>query len=204
MSMMRRGLLLGLMLVLPAEAVLASREIHCASTRNGYQHCPAETRGRVELLRQTSRAPCIEGQTWGYDRRGVWVDRGCAAHFKVGRPDRSREAVAAVAAIAVVGAIIASNQNDHGASGPRVGSRPPDWAVGDFYGYDPRHRLELWIRVEGDGYIRGQRGRERVDGQFTRDHVWFDGQAWNITRLRDGFRLDAQGGRSSIDFRRDR
>src|SRR5467141_2118383 len=28
-------------------------------------------------------APCMEGSTWGYDRRGVWVDRGCNGEFLV-------------------------------------------------------------------------------------------------------------------------
>jgi hypothetical protein len=24
----------------------------------------------------------VQGQTWGTDRRGVWVDRGCRAEFR--------------------------------------------------------------------------------------------------------------------------
>ncbi len=39
----------------------------------------------VVLLEQTSEAACIEGRTWGFDGRGVWVDRGCAGDFAVTR-----------------------------------------------------------------------------------------------------------------------
>jgi hypothetical protein len=37
------------------------------------------------LVRQRSGSPCIEGRTWGRDRSGVWVDRGCRADFEVVR-----------------------------------------------------------------------------------------------------------------------
>jgi hypothetical protein len=37
----------------------------------------------VQLLRTLSDSACIEGRTWGWDRNGVWVDRGCRAEFSV-------------------------------------------------------------------------------------------------------------------------
>jgi Protein of unknown function (DUF3011) len=39
----------------------------------------------VRLVRQRSDTDCILGRTWGYDPRGIWVDRGCRADFEVGR-----------------------------------------------------------------------------------------------------------------------
>jgi len=27
----------------------------------------------------------VFGKSWGYDNRGIWVDRGCRAEFNVGR-----------------------------------------------------------------------------------------------------------------------
>lgn len=60
--------------------------IVCSGQESGYQFCQAETRYGVRLTRQISRARCIEGSSWGYDRRGIWVDRGCAAEFEVGDP----------------------------------------------------------------------------------------------------------------------
>ena len=59
--------------------------ITCSSNNGGRNFCGADTRGGVRLMRQRSGSPCIQGQTWGFDRRGVWVDRGCRADFALGR-----------------------------------------------------------------------------------------------------------------------
>jgi hypothetical protein len=37
----------------------------------------------VELLRQLSGTACVQGQSWGWDAEGVWVDGGCRALFRV-------------------------------------------------------------------------------------------------------------------------
>lgn len=37
----------------------------------------------VRLEQQNSGSPCIQGQTWGFDDDGIWVDRGCRAEFRV-------------------------------------------------------------------------------------------------------------------------
>jgi Protein of unknown function (DUF3011) len=39
----------------------------------------------VEVTNQRSGSPCVQGQTWGWDRRGIWVDRGCRADFRIRR-----------------------------------------------------------------------------------------------------------------------
>jgi len=57
--------------------------ITCASDDGRRVFCEADTRGRVRLIRQLSDSPCQEGSTWGYDDRGIWVDRGCRAEFEV-------------------------------------------------------------------------------------------------------------------------
>lgn len=57
----------------------------CDSGSGRTRHCAASTRGGVRLVRQVSRAPCIEGQTWGWDRGGVWVSQGCRGEFVAGR-----------------------------------------------------------------------------------------------------------------------
>ena len=44
------------------------------------------------MIRQRSQAPCIEGQTWGAGKRGIWVDRGCRADFSVTGDWKSRSA----------------------------------------------------------------------------------------------------------------
>ena len=61
----------------------AQRTVSCASQNNSRQYCPADTRGGVTLVRQVSQSPCIPNQTWGVDDRGIWVDRGCRAEFRI-------------------------------------------------------------------------------------------------------------------------
>ncbi|HVR43238.1 MAG TPA: DUF3011 domain-containing protein [Thermoanaerobaculia bacterium] len=55
----------------------------CESILGRRNHCPADTRFGVELVRQLSDAACVRNRTWGEDRDGVWVDQGCRAEFAV-------------------------------------------------------------------------------------------------------------------------
>jgi Protein of unknown function (DUF3011) len=57
--------------------------IYCASDDGKRRYCGADTRGGVQLVRQRSGSPCDRGRTWGYDRNGIWVDRGCRAEFSI-------------------------------------------------------------------------------------------------------------------------
>lgn len=58
--------------------------ITCSSNDGKRNYCNVDTRGGVRLSRQISGSPCNQGQTWGWDNRGIWVDRGCRAEFIVG------------------------------------------------------------------------------------------------------------------------
>lgn len=69
----------------------SAQTISCSSDDGHRHYCPADTRGGVRLEKQRSDSPCRQGYSWGYDRGGVWVDRGCRADFAVdsyrsGRP----------------------------------------------------------------------------------------------------------------------
>ncbi len=55
--------------------------LRCESNDNRYQHCDADTRGGVRLGRRLSDAQCVQGRTWGYDNRGIWVSGGCRGEF---------------------------------------------------------------------------------------------------------------------------
>jgi len=59
--------------------------IRCESNDRRTRHCAINTRGGVQLERQLSKANCIQGSTWGYDSRGVWVSNGCRGDFIAGR-----------------------------------------------------------------------------------------------------------------------
>jgi len=58
--------------------------VRCESKNGRPRLCPVDTRGGVRLVRQLSRTPCTEGHSWGRDRDGIWVERGCRADFEVG------------------------------------------------------------------------------------------------------------------------
>jgi Protein of unknown function (DUF3011) len=58
-------------------------QMTCASDDMRRHFCPVNTSRGVRLVNQRSQSPCVQGQTWGYDKRGVWVDRGCRADFFV-------------------------------------------------------------------------------------------------------------------------
>jgi len=61
-----------------------AQRFRCESNDGRTNQCRVDTRGGVVLVRQLSRGACIEGRTWGWDRRGVWVAEGCRAEFEVG------------------------------------------------------------------------------------------------------------------------
>lgn len=56
--------------------------IPCGSSDGAPRHCAADLRGlRFLDFQQQSRADCRRGDTFGFDARGIWVSRGCRAHF---------------------------------------------------------------------------------------------------------------------------
>src|SRR5437879_12022312 len=66
--------------------------IPCSSDDGEKRYCTADTRYGARLVRQRSQAPCKEGESWGYDEEGIWVDKGCGGEFTLGRSeDRSEE-----------------------------------------------------------------------------------------------------------------
>lgn len=70
-----------------ATAPALADTITCESTDGRERYCSANTRGGVVLSTQLSRSGCYQGETWGYDRRGIWVNSGCRAVFSTGGYD---------------------------------------------------------------------------------------------------------------------
>jgi hypothetical protein len=55
--------------------------VTCTSD-GGYRACAWNRRmGRPYIIEQMSRAPCVEGRSWGFADGNIWVDRGCRARF---------------------------------------------------------------------------------------------------------------------------
>jgi hypothetical protein len=57
--------------------------ITCSSTNGRRATCGANTSRGVTLLRELGGSRCEEGFSWGYNRREIWVDRGCRAEFSL-------------------------------------------------------------------------------------------------------------------------
>ena len=54
-----------------------SQLISCSSEGGEKHYCEADTRYGARLVRQRSETPCKEGESWGYDEDGIWVDKVC-------------------------------------------------------------------------------------------------------------------------------
>ncbi len=67
--------------LLCASLLWAQDGVRCSSDDGRRHYCDLDTSRGVRMTRQISGSACIEGTTWGFDRRGVWVDRGCRAEF---------------------------------------------------------------------------------------------------------------------------
>jgi hypothetical protein len=57
--------------------------VTCSSNDMRRNWCDIGRSRDVRLSRQISGSACIQGSTWGTDRRGLWVDKGCRAEFRV-------------------------------------------------------------------------------------------------------------------------
>jgi len=57
--------------------------LRCESDKNRHRRCNVQVGRGVDLVRQLSDTRCVRGQNWGWDRSGIWVDRGCRAEFRV-------------------------------------------------------------------------------------------------------------------------
>lgn len=61
-----------------------SDHVTCESRDNRYEYCRANLRhAEVDIERQISRTTCRQGQNWGWNAGGIWVNDGCAAVFSV-------------------------------------------------------------------------------------------------------------------------
>jgi hypothetical protein len=77
-------------LVVPAFASAQQRTVLCESNDGNRKYCGEFRPEQVGMQRQVSGSPCISGETWGVDGRGLWVDRGCRAEFLISeRPQQT-------------------------------------------------------------------------------------------------------------------
>ena len=221
---MRPTTLHGLLLML-AGAVLtpgmvsAGQTVHCKSRDYGYEYCRVRTERHVQLVKQLSKTRCRRGENWGYDRHGIWVDRGCDAEFVVGdsgddrydwdHRDHDRDhrdkhhddkdaAVAAGAAIAGI-ALIAALSSDADHRKDDIAS----WAVGTFNGYDADENIDLQITVLPGGSVNGYADKHRFNGSLHGSRLETGRHSFTIERSGNGFlATDERNSRHRVMFRR--
>ncbi len=67
-----------------ATSLAAQQVINCSSDDGHRHYCQVDTHhADVHMVKQRSDARCQEGYSWGHDRHGIWVDRGCRADFEI-------------------------------------------------------------------------------------------------------------------------
>jgi len=60
-----------------------AQQLYCGSDDNRQRRCNVTIRRDARLVRQASKAACIEGRSWGWDPNGIWVSNGCRGDFQV-------------------------------------------------------------------------------------------------------------------------
>jgi hypothetical protein len=169
----------------------------CESTGYRYRYCNADTRDSVRLLREVSTGNlCRQGSGWGYDRGGIWVDRGCRGEFRYGRDNRGRDDAALAAGILgaiAIGAAIGSTQDAPPPPPPRIYASPPPpvpssavappaWSIGSYQAYDPESGDIVQLVVAGGGivYLRNEVGTVVNQGNLRDGIVYWrdDKRSW--------------------------
>lgn len=161
----------------------AEREIRCESHGLGYRYCRADTDGRAELVDRHSLFSCREGRSWGHDSRGVWVDKGCSATFRVGRRGSSHSDRAALGAVVGLAALAAIAANRSKAETTEV----EGWAVGSFAGDDAREGVRVSLRILPGGEVNGRAGDHDITGHLQGARLEAGRQVFRIERQGSGF-----------------
>ncbi len=200
-----------------SSTVAADYTVRCGSVGGHHNTCRLSQPGYVTLARKISGASCDQGRSWDYDRREIWVDRGCEADFRVDTYDDSssgtRDAakvVGAVAAIAILGALAANKDNvddaryrDDNYYGPRHTSYVPGWMVGTFRGYNPQYGVDVEMRIDSDGRMTARTGGQTLRGWVNDRELHVGGAVFSIDQTREGFITAQRGERfNEVRYRR--
>jgi hypothetical protein len=181
--------------------VKAEERIRCDSPGFGYRHCRINTDNRVELVRTYSMFACREGQSWGFDHRGVWVDRGCSAEFKVGNRGGGDDTGKVVAGVALVGlvALLAANANKNKQESQEVAS----WAIGTFSGFDSSESLDVQVTILPGGQVTGRAGNNDFTGSFKGNKLQAGRHTFQVEQSGNGFEAtDDSDSKHRVMFKR--
>lgn len=215
-----------------APVALGDYTIRCESTNHNYKTCPIRTSGYVRVERQLSKHKdnkCQRGRNWDFNKREIWVDGNCKAEFLVeesynyknnNRGSSSSKdagkAVAAIAGIAILGAILSSqdknskdynNYNTKYDSDNYYGSRHtsyvPGWASGKFRGYNNEYSAEVAMKINSDGRMNGTAGGGNIHGYFNDGKLHIGNITFDVTRTPQGFETRQHGDyRNTVRYHR--
>lgn len=167
--------------LLPVPVHAAGREVLCESKHGNHAYCSTGRHGPVHVKEAFGRPPCIEGQTWGTDSGGIWVDQGCYARFWVedgssSGSDRHQERAAAGAAIGAIAiaAILGAASNRDSAPAQAAQSAAPN-LVGRFHTFDPQARADTMMDIDPGGRVYYYQLGQRYAGRLQGDRIYFDG-----------------------------
>ena len=198
----------------------ADQKVRCESKNHQFRMCKVDTHGYVRLVHERSRTACIQGRTWDYDRRGIWVDDNCKADFVVearhhtdGHKDHSGTgAVAAVAAVALIAAAVsASSDNKHedryhddGYNHGGHSSYIPNWMIGKFKGYNMKFGTEVRLNINEEGRVRANVDGANLHGYVNDDRLYIGDAEFYLERAGEGFNTVQMGDRSNkVHYSRD-
>jgi hypothetical protein len=98
--------------VVVAQGRPGANRITCESRNYQQQYCPTGQQiSNAWVIEQRSGAPCIQGQTWGYQNNDIWVTQGCAADFGVQGYGGPPVAVAPLPMMPAAGSIICESRD---------------------------------------------------------------------------------------------
>lgn len=214
--MASRAIVTGIALCLTT-AVYADYTLRCGRVGGHHNTCRLSQPGYVTLERRISGASCDQGRSWDYDRREIWVDRGCEADFRVethgesssGNRDAAKVA-GAVAAVAILGALVANKDHvddgryrDQNYYGSRHTSYVPGWMVGTFRGYNSQFGADVEMRIDSDGRMTAQTRGETLRGWINGGELHVGGAVFSIDQTREGFVTAQRGDRfNEVRYRR--
>ena len=140
--------------------------VRCESQDGRFSRCPVPWRD-AQLVRQESRGACIRGESWGMDRGGLWVDRGCRGVFAAARGGWG-------------------DRDDYGRHANADGNRHHDRRGG----WQPGRGWDRQIRLQCDSNKKryqmcqvdvGRRGRVILEQQVS-DSACREGYSWGWNR----------------------
>ena len=176
-----------LLLVLWTSGAYADYVIDCGSEGGHYKACQLREPGNVRIARQISGAKCEQGRSWDFNRREIWVDRGCEAEFVVEGPPggygRPRDD---------------ERYRDPNYGGARHSSYVPGWMVGTFRGYNEAYRSEVSVTIRPDGRAAAMWRGQALDGFVNEDQLHLGNLTFDIDQTRDGITTSQKGDRENV------